>query len=243
MKDNFSGHAANYAKYRPAYPTELFDFILQQFSERNAAWDCATGNGQTAKELSGHFVQVFATDASQKQLDHAEQRDNIYYSVQPAEKTNFTDAQFDLVTVSQALHWFRFDDFYREVRRVTKPGGWLAVWMYGLLRVSPAIDELIDEYHYSTLEKYWDPERRYVDENYRTIPFPFNEIGCPAFYIRYTWTLDELEGYLTTWSALQKFISANQYNPVADLVKRIKPHWTGDSMDILFPLHIRMGRR
>ncbi|MEO7924337.1 MAG: class I SAM-dependent methyltransferase [Chitinophagaceae bacterium] len=242
MKDNFSNQAEGYSKYRPAYPEELFDFILQQFSERNSAWDCATGNGQTAKELAKYFNKVFATDISRKQLDQAVQADNISYSVQPAEQTNFPSAEFDLVTVSQALHWFRFDEFYTEVQRVVKPGGWIATWMYGLLRISPAIDKLIDEHHFTTLEKYWDPERKYVDDHYRSIPFPFEEIDSPAFHIRYHWTLEELEGYLNTWSALQKFTSANQYNPVTDLMKRIKPYWTAASMKTIFPLHLRMGR-
>lgn len=45
-KDLFSNQAEGYAKYRPVYPKELFDHILQYVIEKNTAWDCATGNGQ-----------------------------------------------------------------------------------------------------------------------------------------------------------------------------------------------------
>ena len=83
-----------YAKYRPDYPQELFDFILSKLTTRKAAWDCATGNGQTAKVLAKHFENVYATDISQKQLDNAVKADNIFYSVQPAEKTNFEENSF-----------------------------------------------------------------------------------------------------------------------------------------------------
>jgi ubiquinone/menaquinone biosynthesis C-methylase UbiE len=242
MKDNFSKQADLYAKYRPQYPQELFDFILKHTDKKQNAWDCATGNGQSAKILAKHFQDVFATDISQKQIDNAEQAGNIHYSVQPAEKTNFADNTFDLVTVSQALHWFQFDQFYAEVKRTARLQSSLAVWMYSLLRISKEIDEIIERYHFDTLEKYWDNERKYVDNNYATIPFPFAEIKTPVFSIEYSWTLDGLEGYFNTWSALQKFITVNQYNPVPDVIGQIKPHWNGDNMKIVFPLHIRMGR-
>ncbi len=72
MKDNFSRQAAGYARYRPSYPPELFDFILSYVKERTIAWDCATGNGQTAIVLAGLFEKVYATDISRKQLDQAQ---------------------------------------------------------------------------------------------------------------------------------------------------------------------------
>jgi ubiquinone/menaquinone biosynthesis C-methylase UbiE len=242
MKDNFSRQADIYAKYRPEYPQEVFDFIFSHIKEKKSAWDCATGNGQAAKELAKAFEKVYATDISQKQLDNAVQADNIIYSVQPGEKTNFADNSFDLVTISQALHWMKFEIFYAEVRRVARPGAWFAGWMYSLLQISPEIDALIHHHHFETLKDHWDYERKYVDDNYSTIPFPFEEIKCPMFQIRYNWTLEELEGYLNTWSALQKLIKANNTNPVDDLIKKISPYWTRERMHVLFPIHLRMGK-
>jgi ubiquinone/menaquinone biosynthesis C-methylase UbiE len=242
VKDNFSKQASLYAKYRPAYPPEIFSFILDHIENRHCAWDCATGNGQTAKELAKSFDKVYATDISQKQLDNAEQARNIFYSLQAAEHTNFEENQFDLVTVSQALHWFDFETFYTEVKRVTKPGGWIAVWMYGGLAISPEIDQLKRDHYSNTLGPYWDAERKHVDDNYARIPFPFEETECPVFSIQYEWTPEDLEGYLNTWSALQKFIEEKGYNPVEDLMKAISQHWGEGKRKISFPLHLRMGR-
>ena len=242
MKDNFSKQAELYAAYRPRYPKELFDFILSHVKNWDNAWDCATGNGQTAIELAPFFKNVYATDISQKQLDNAVSNDNIHYSLQKAEQTNFDDDTFDLVTVSQALHWFAFNDFYKEVKRVVKPGGWLAVWSYSRLPISPSIDAIIERYHFDTLGEYWDKERKYVDDNYRDIPFPFNEIAVPPFAITYEWTIRQLEGYLNTWSALQKFIAKNNYNPVDALIEEIRPHWSPEKMKVVFPIHLRMAQ-
>lgn len=242
MKDNFSGQADKYAKYRPGYPPALFDFIISHVNEKNTAWDCATGNGQTAKQLALSFKKVLATDISQKQIDHAYQASSIIYSVQPAEQTDFTDNSIDLITVSQALHWFHFDKFYAEVKRVARPGAVIAAWMYSLLRISSDINKIIEEYHYETLESYWDKERKYVDDNYSSIPFPFKEIPTPPFSMEYSWQLHELEGYFNTWSALQKFIAAEQYNPVPGLIEKIRHYWVEDRMKIIFPIQLRLGQ-
>jgi methylase of polypeptide subunit release factors len=86
MKDNFSSHSEQYAKYRPTYPLVFFDYLNSIVLNKHDAWDCGTGNGQVAYELAKTFDRVFATDISQSQIDNALRADNIIYSVQPAEK-------------------------------------------------------------------------------------------------------------------------------------------------------------
>ncbi|GAB2840267.1 class I SAM-dependent methyltransferase [Ferruginibacter profundus] len=242
MKDNFSQQAAGYAKYRPQYPDALFSYILGFVKEKNTAWDCGTGNGQSAAVLCKYFNTVFATDISQKQIDNAYKANNIFYAVAPAEKTNIEEHSVDLITVSQALHWFNFQQFYAEVKRVAKPGAVIAVWTYSLLQITPAIDAIIQHYHFNTLANYWDAERKYVDDNYTGIPFPFEEVTTPPFAIQLHWSLKDLEGYFYTWSALQKFITVNNFSPVAALMAQIQPLWGADEKrEIIFPVHLRLG--
>ena len=242
MKDNFSTQADVYAKYRPQYPDALFEYIMSFVKEKNLAWDCGTGNGQTAKKLSKYFDKVYATDISSKQIEHAAKKSNINYVVEPAEKTSLKNNTVDLVTVSQALHWFNFEKFYAEVKRVAKPTAVIAVWTYSLLQTDSVTDKLIHDYHFKTLEKYWDEERKYVDDGYKTIPVPFKKIDNPEFFIELNWNTEDLEGYFNTWSALQKFIKVNNYNPVPDLMKEIKLNWPADECrKIIFPIHIKLG--
>jgi ubiquinone/menaquinone biosynthesis C-methylase UbiE len=242
MKDNFSSQAAAYAKYRPDYPAALFEYILQFVPLKKTAWDCATGNGQSALVLSNYFELVIATDISNKQLNNAATANNIHYAVQPAEHTTIKSNSIDLITVAQAIHWFDFEKFYSEAVRVATKDAIIAIWCYSLLTINPAIDAIINEYHFTTLANYWDAERKYVDEGYQNIPFPFGKIETPSFVIEKYWTIDELEGYLNTWSALQKFIALNDYNPVAALIKKISRHW-GDNQQqkIIFPIHLIFG--
>ncbi len=242
MKDNFSKQANIYSKYRPVYPQALFNCINDTVPQKKLAWDCGTGNGQTAKELCKYFEEIYATDISAKQIENASHADNIIYAIEPAEHTSLKDKSVNLITVSQALHWFNFSAFYKEVKRVGAADSVIAVWAYSLLNISPEIDSIIQHYHFETLKNSWDQERKYVDDGYATIPFPFRQIEHPHFEIKLNWSLMDLEGYLNTWSALQKFIAANNYNPVKDLMAEITPFWpTGASLQILFPIHLKMG--
>lgn len=240
-KDYFSSHAQLYAAFRPTYPEELYQFIFDHVKEKSIAWDCATGNGQVAGFLSKHFKDVYATDISQQQLDNAIQADNIHYSLSPAEITTFPDNNVDLITVGQALHWFDLDKFYREVKRVSKPNGVLAVWGYSFLSISSTIDPLILDFYENTVGPYWDNARKLVEDSYRSIPFPFKEIQTPAFYNKFRWNLEQLEGYLTTWSSTQKYIRENNFNPVIPLLEKIKPLWEIEFQEITFPVFMRTG--
>ena len=243
MKDNFSKQAHLYAKFRPGYPVELYDFLFSLVTEKRAAWDCGTGNGQVALQLSEYFDDVYATDISSSQIANAVSKENIHYSKVSAEETFFIKDMFDLVTVGQAIHWFDFEKFYKEVNRALKPGGCIAVFGYGLLKIDKETDAIITDFYKNITGPYWDAERKYVDENYETIPFPFEEIKAPALCSKYDWELDAVAGFLNTWSAVQHYIKANNENPVNALIEKLKRQWGNNvKKEVSFPVFIRAGR-
>lgn len=243
MKDNFSASSDSYARYRPSYPDALFAFLQTLLTGKERAWDCATGNGQAAQKLASIFKTVYATDISAAQLEQAVPLPNIRYSVQPAEKTNFPNAFFDLVMVAQAVHWFRFADFYKEVVRTAKKKALLVITGYGRIAINPDVDRVIDRFYTGIIGPYWDEERRYIDENYQTIPFPFAEIVAPPFSITYTWTLEHVLGYLQTWSAVKHYQRKNSSNPVALIQQQIQDAWGNEeARTVRFPLLLRIGR-
>lgn len=242
-KDNFSSQSEYYAKFRPTYPEELYGFIYSLTPKTGTAWDCGTGNGQVAGKLAEKFEKVFATDISLNQLQKAVSKDNITYVHARAEHVPMEDKSVDLITVAQAIHWFDFNAFYQEVRRVAKPGAILAVWGYGLLSISPKLDPIIEDFYADTLAQYWDDERVYLDESYKTIPFPFQEIPSPYFSMTTEWTLDQFIGYLNSWSSVQHYIKANQISPIDALEEKLKEHWEAKEVKrISFPVFMRIGR-
>jgi len=242
MKDNFSNHSKEYARFRPHYPGELFEYLFSLVQVKNTAWDCGTGNGQVAGVLANHFTNVFATDISQQQLDAAIQKPNIQYSVQSAEHVSFINNQFDLITVAQAIHWFRFDDFYAEVKRTLRPGGIFSVLGYGLIQTAKPLQEVIDHFYTKIIGSYWDGERHYIDEAYQTIPFPFEEITVPAFQMTYQWTFEQLIGYIGTWSAVKHYTKRKDESPLGLLQTNLKKIWGDDvTSPFTFPVFLRIG--
>lgn len=241
MKDNFSTQAEGYSKYRPYYPAEMIAYIASFVENKQCALDVATGNGQVAGELAKHFKQVYATDISEKQLENAVKADTIIYKAESAEQTSFGENQFDLITVAQAIHWFDFDAFYKEVYRILKPDGIFAVLGYGLFNTNGEAEKLLKHFYHDITGPYWDAERRYLDENYTTIPFPFEEVKVKQFTNEFTWTFEQLTGYLETWSAVQHYIKKNGGNPVDIIREELKESWEKGDRKVTFPLLLRIG--
>lgn len=243
MKDNFSVSPEQYAKYRPDYPQAMFDFIYPLLNEKITAWDCGTGNGQVAQELSKDFQQVEATDISEQQLKFAFQADNIHYSTQPAEITNFADDSFNLITVAQAVHWFDFDKFNAEVKRVGKPNSIIALIGYELNNITPEIDGIIRQFYTDVIGEYWAVENKHIQNKYQQIPFPFKELETPEINNIKLWKFEHLIGYLNTWSAVQHFIDRNNYNPVSQIEDDLRNAWgSAEVRRVVFPIIFRVGR-
>ena len=240
MKDNFSNNSSNYAQFRPSYPKAVFSFLETILKGKERVWDCATGTGQVAKELVDLFDHIEATDLSENQLKNAVSLPNIHYSKQIAEQTNFPDHHFDCVTVGQAIHWFDFEKFYFEVKRVLKSDGLLVVLGYGNIVIEdPTIQQLVRELYSDVLGSYWDAERRFIDENYQTIPFPFEEIQTPRFEQRYSWSVEQLIGYLETWSAVKHYKDQKQQDPLLQLKSKLPDF---ELVNVCFPILCRIGK-
>lgn len=241
-KDNFSKQASAYAKFRPHYPDEMIKYIVSFVKKKGTALDVATGNGQVALKLAPFFNLVCATDISLEQIAKAPTAMNVVYKQEPAEQSDFQDHRFDLITVAQAIHWFAFDAFYNEVYRTLKSDGIFAVLGYGLFSTNPDSDAILMDYYHNIVGPYWDTERKYIDERYETIPFPFDEIQPQKFSNHFVWTFDQLIGYLDTWSATQHYKNKNGKDPVDLIREDLRISWENNSKKVTFPLLLRIGK-
>jgi len=245
FKDHFSGHAQIYREARPSYPAEVFSWLTQQVEHHELAWDCGCGNGQASVAIAQHFSKVIATDPSTAQIANAQKHERVEYRVEPAEQSSLKSGTVDLVTIAQALHWFDLERFYADVRRVARKGAVIAALTYADCQLNvPELDEIKQYLYVDILDAYWQPERRLVEQGYRTLPFPFAEITPPQFSMQTHWNAANFLGYLRSWSATQAYIKTHGVDPVslveADLLKAWGEHNTIRSVS--WSLAIRVGR-
>lgn len=243
FKDHFSVQSADYARFRPRYPNKLYDFIFEHVKNKRIAWDVATGNGQVAIVLAEKFEKVIATDASENQIRHATERPRVIYKVSTAENSGLPDAIADLITVGQALHWFDFDKFFSEVERTAKPGCFFAAWGYKLHHISSEIDVVTKRFYEEIVGPYWPKERAYVDNSYNNISFPFKTIEAPAFKLQWKWNMNELMGYLYTWSSTQLYIKDKGHNPVDLIEAAMSEAWGNpeEEREVMWPIFLKAG--
>lgn len=245
FKDYFSTQSDVYAKLRPNYPDELFQFLASLVPVHDLCWDCATGNGQAAVSLAMYFKKVIATDASEHQIKNVMPHERVEYSVGMADNSGIETGTVDLVTIASALHWMDFDKFYKEVNRVLKPGGVFAAWAYYHNYVDDAIDLIIRNLSKEVLYAYWPPERKYVTEHYNTVPFPFKIIETPPFKITKRVNINFLLGYFYSWSSTQKYIKQTGKDPVDALKSDLEIAW-GDltkTKEITWDVFLKAGHK
>jgi SAM-dependent methyltransferase len=243
FKDHFSGHASAYAAHRPVYPAALADYLASIAPSRGAAWDCGCGSGQLTTLLAERFERVTGTDASAQQIANAVPHPRVTYRCAPAEDSGLPPASMDLVVVAQAAHWFDMARFNAEVRRVARPGAAAALVAYGVQRIAPDIDAVIGPFHGPTLDPYWPPERRHVENGYRSLDFPFAPLPAPELEIALDWSAAQFLAYIETWSAVRRLEQARGRADIEAFSGALREVWgdAGRVRTVRWPLVIRAG--
>ncbi len=245
-KDFFSKQSDFYARYRPVYPDNLYEFIKANICDNELAWDVATGNGQAALHLASFFKQVYATDLSAAQLMHAAQLPNIMYKEEMAESCLLSDSSVDLITVATAIHWFNKDKFFLEADRVLKPGGVLFAWSYGGCRVNETIDKVLDHFNFEFLFDYWHPgAKENWDDKYQSLQMPYPLIETPALIAKANYTMEETMNYMFSWSGVQEYIRQTGKNPLDSIEQPLSDAWgdVNEKKEISWHLHGKCCRK
>jgi SAM-dependent methyltransferase len=244
FKDHFSQAAAGYAAHRPSYPAALVDFLARVAPHRQLAWDAGCGSGQLSVLLGERFARVVATDASREQLAHATPHPNVRYALARAEASGVATEVVDLAVAAQAAHWFDLPAYYAEVRRTGRSRAVVALVTYDLVRIDPDIDRVVDRFYAQVLGSYWPPERRAVEDGYRSLPFPFDEIEAPPLEMGARWALADLIGYVGTWSAVRALARAQGQAPLVAFQQQLGRAWgrEGTIRAVRWRLALRVGR-
>lgn len=243
--DYFSSLANSYRRYRPSYPPAVFRFLAEHAPSREVALDVGAGNGQAAAGLAHWFERVIAFDPSEEMIAHALPTAGVEFHTGRAEELPVRDECADVIIVAQSLHWFDTAAFFKEAERVLKPGGLLAVLVYGRLKVDPQIDAIIEDYYLNVVGDHWPRERDLVENHYEALTFPFEPLETPQVPMRAKWTFDELLGYLETWSASKRYRDAHDDEFATDRIRPLlEPLWGTEVRRVIeFPLEFTVRRK
>ncbi|XP_057369591.1 putative methyltransferase DDB_G0268948 [Daphnia carinata] len=212
-------HANLYAKFRPSPPQNLGNEIIGYLKKKytgdlNLCLDVGCGNGQSSNIFSPYFQKVIATDASPAQVEVANSMNhptNITFVVGVAEQLPVKDGSAQIVTASQACHWFDLASFFKETKRVLCPGGIVALSGYTFPKFlhptkADDLEKAFDLLYHKRTGSFWGKGRELVDNEYSDIALPFKDFTREEFWTDpITTTMSEFVGYITTWSGFQNY--------------------------------------
>lgn len=175
MKDpkmRFSDRAENYAKYRPGYPREILQFLVDRYAltDDSVVADIGSGTGILSELFVENGNRVLAVEPNEEMRKAAEGFLGDHPSFESvagaAEDTTLAEESVDLVVVANSLHWVEVDTARAEFQRILKPGGHVAiVWNIARGSGTPfleALGELMSAYRthggdvYETTERFFD---------------------------------------------------------------------------------------
>ncbi|KAK7415771.1 hypothetical protein QQX98_005684 [Neonectria punicea] len=215
-----SEQGKNYANVRPDYHPSLYQTVMDQHTstggQLDTLLDVGCGPGLAARALAPHFAHVVGLDPSEGMISTARSlggatstAEPLRYELSTAEDLGRTlsppiaDSSIDLITASNAAHWFDMPGFWRSAARVLKPGGSVALWTSGDIRAHPsmpnaaAVQAAMDLYQERDVLKYYEPGNLLTRSRYTTLPLPWTleeplvEFDEASFF-RKEWAPDEV---------------------------------------------------
>lgn len=241
-QDHFSTIGNNYKEGRFGYPGDLYQFLDSLCIDKRVAWDCATGNGQAAVDLSLYFEKVLASDISINLLSGASKNKKILYFEAPAENSKIDGNSIDLIVVAQAIHWFDLDLFFIEVERVLKPEGIFAFWGYTWPEVCPQIDGILNDFR-TEIENYWPLKSMILHNEYKDIAVPLDPIPAPKFRIQLQWKVEAYLKHLNSWSGTKYYMEKTGDNITGRYKKRFQKEWAANQRLTEWPLILKVYRK
>ncbi len=226
--EKFQGMAHEYAKYRPSYPENLYQFLYNNlnFSHQKIIADIGAGTGKFSLPLIKSGLKVYCIEPNKDMKDKMDEGLNVYENYigisASAENTSLMDQSIDYIVCAQAFHWFNTSLFKQECKRILRTDNNIVlIW-----NVSDDNDELNNNHFH--INKQYCPEFKGFSGGINKIdPYQFNEFftNSPCNYkifennIFYD-CVDTFIGKCLTGSYAPKIDDSN-YKPYINSLKKM----------------------
>lgn len=150
--------SADYAKYRDIYPDEFYQKILSLglCKDGQRVLDIGTGTGVLPRNMYKYGAKWIGTDISENQIEQAkllakQQNMDIEFFTCPAEKIDYPEKTFDVVTACQCIWYPDHKLLAPKLSKILKKGGKFLILYMAWLPFEDAIagrsEEIILKYN------------------------------------------------------------------------------------------------
>lgn len=128
-EEKFSGKASVYARFRPSYPDNLFEYLytVMGFKKESVIADVGAGTGLFSRNLLERHSYVICVEPNEEMFLKAREKLSVYsnclFLMTSAEDTGVESNSVDFLTAAQAFHWFDREKFKTECQRILKKEG------------------------------------------------------------------------------------------------------------------------
>jgi len=237
----------DYIRYRPSYPRQVVEVLAREcgLSADSAVADIGSGTGFLTKLFLDFGCSVLGVEPNRemREAGHRLLGGHTKFSSRDgrAEETGLPGASVDLAAAGQAFHWFDAAATRRELRRILRAPGWVAlVWNERLESGDFLLGYERLLHRYST--DYAKVDHRRIDAQRITDFFEHGEWKLATFpnVQRFDWT--GLRGRLDSSSYAPRAGDANYEPLMRELRELFDAHRTDGTVDFAYDTNLYYGK-
>lgn len=200
--------------YHPNVYKAVLDYHVSNGGQLNHVLDVGCGTGLATEGLASYFEHITGIDPSSgmiavaKSLDLKSKLQPVRFDISTAESLGadlepaIVDSSIDLIASANAAHCFDMPRFWARAAQVLKPGGTVALWTSGDIRVHPStpnapkVQAAIDAFDDKHMRPHYLPGNLLKRDGYRGLPMSWTVEPTVAdfeekSFVRREWDVDE----------------------------------------------------
>jgi SAM-dependent methyltransferase len=224
--DPYAQAAQYYDQYRPEYPSELIQFIIDLSTTHESYLDLGCGTGTLLFNIAPAFTQATGVDIDEEmfQASMLKKQDPQFsnVSVIRGSAEDFLangNESFDLITLGRSIHWMDQPVIFENAYTALKPGGILAMvgeetslWQRTtppFLKIYEIIREIEEEkgLRHTISQGNDTPFQTTLELLKQT---PFKSYTQTSFSMGYQWDIDHILGYFYSASGFLNWLNRDR---------------------------------
>ena len=250
--ERFLGYADTYDEGRPKLPSKAIEIIKTYLDNKiETIVDIGCGTGLSTEVCALYADKVIGVEPSVDMLNRAKTKENekIKFIQGYGENTGLEDESVDVVICSQAFHWMEPEATLKEIYRILKKGGILAVIDADYPPVINKDLEILNNYlrkKTAIIEKWenkWATDKSEHLKNIRNSNlFEYSREICFDHIEEYN--QERFKKFLLSQSSMQRAIT-NNYSEIAEdlnsLDDKLYSAFKGRSLNAIYSYRMRIG--